>query len=423
MTPLAAPPEHHWVLDEEALFREARRRRRRRRVAVTLIVAVLIGAVVAIAELASTGSGTTVSTSSDAGTAGLPTGSLASLRLAGALAVGPTGALYVADVARDRILVRLPDDRFRVVAGTGKPGFSGDGGPAVRAELSGISDLALAPGGTLYIADSGRVRTVSRDGVIRTIAGDGRGGVRLTRPLTIANGTPALSAPLGSTAYLTKDGSPLSIALSPSGQLYISTGWQILRLTPAGTLETIHARITSGPFKRHQISGFGPIAVEGQGNIDVAGVNGWSIWHVANNGIARYAGYARRSGGGYAVLERGPNGSVYGMTGLGIVRVERHRLVTTLVFHNTVHGEYFAPTYFAFGPHGLIYADELPGDAGFEAHQQLVSVHNTHISLLWQERNVGDRDSFELHGPPRRLGSAKATWLRQARIATIAVTA
>ena len=153
-----------------------------------------------------------------------------------------------------------------------------------------------------------------------------------------------------------------------------------MRLTPAGTLETIHARITSGPYERRQISSFGPIAVDRHGNIDVAGVNGWSIWQVAKNGTARYVGYARRSGGGYAVLERGPNGSVYGMTGLGIVRVERLRLATTLVLSNAVHGEYFAPTYFAFGPHGLVYADELLGDAGFEAHQQLISVRNSRIS-------------------------------------------
>jgi hypothetical protein len=230
--------------------------------------------------------------------------------------------------------------------------------------------------------------------VIRTIAGDGRGSAPVTRPLTIANGTPALSAPLGSIAYFTKDGNPLSIALSASGQLYISTGSQIMRLTPAGRLETIRALITSGPLRGKQISGFGPIAVDGHGNIDVAGVNGWSIWQVAKDGIARYVGYARRSGGDYAVLERGPNGSVYGMTGGGLVRVGRHRLVTTLVFRNTVHGEYFSPTFFAFDPHRLIYSDELPGDAGFEAHQQLISVRNTRISLLWQESNAGNRDSF-----------------------------
>ena len=158
-----ALPDQYSILDEEALFREARRRRRRRRMAVTLIVAVLLGAAVAIGELASTGSGTTVSAAA--------TPLLAACRpdrscrlVSPPLAVGPTGALYVADVARDRILVRLPDGRFRVVAGDGKAGFSGDGGPAVRAELSGISDLASAPDGMLYIADSGRVRTVGRDG-------------------------------------------------------------------------------------------------------------------------------------------------------------------------------------------------------------------------------------------------------------------
>jgi hypothetical protein len=75
---------------------------------------------------------------------------------------------------------------------------------------------------------------VSRDGVIRTIAGSGRPAK------TIANGAPALSAALGT---------QLSIALSPTGQLYISTGTpsgsqqsQILRLTAVGTLDRVRDR-------------------------------------------------------------------------------------------------------------------------------------------------------------------------------------
>lgn len=355
-----------------------------------LIVGVLLGIVGAVAALSTSDGGQTTSTSGGTGAGGLPTGPLVSLRLAGPLAVSPTGALYIADVARERILVRLADGRFRVVAGNGIAGFAGDGGPAVRAELSAISDLALAPDGSLYIADGGRVRVVSRDGVIRTIAGDGRGGPAVT----IANGTLALSARLGSTRSLVKDGTPLSIALSAGGQLYISTGSQILRLTAAGTLDTVRALIISGPLAGRRIGGFGPIAVDSHGNIDVAGINGWSIWQVATNGIAHYVGYARRSGGGYAVLERGPNGSVYGTSGGAVVRVDRRRLLPAFAFAIPVHGEYFWPTYFALGAHRLIYADELPGDAGFEAHQQLVSVRNRDISLLWQEHNTGDQDSF-----------------------------
>jgi hypothetical protein len=393
-TETRAPPAYLPAPDEEALFREARRLRRRRWTRGVIGLA-LLGGMAALVVLVASGDNANRTATRTATATVLPNGPLAALELAGPLAVAPDGLLYVADAARDRVLVRVPDGRFRVVAGTGKVGFSGDGGPAVRAELSGVSDLAFAPDGTLYIADGGRVRTVSRDGVIRTIAGDGGG----RPPLTISNGTPALSAPLGSTGSLTRDGNPLSIALSPSGQLYISAGSQILRLTRAGTLDTIRPLVTSGPapLKGQQISGFGPIAVDGHGNIDVAGVNGWSIWQVAINGTAHYVGFARRSGGNYAILERGPNGSVYGMSGDGIMRVERRDLVPTFVFAKPVHGESFSPTYFALGPHRLIYADELPGDVGFEAHQQLVSVRNAHTTLLWQERNGGAPDSFSPH--------------------------
>jgi serine/threonine-protein kinase len=99
----------------------------------------------------------------------------------GAPAVEPFG---------DQILVRAPDGRFRIVAGTGEAGFSGDGGPAVRAELSSVSDLVIAPNGTLYVADAGRVRTIAPNGVIRTIVGNGQ-PARWVR-----NGTLALSAAL-----------------------------------------------------------------------------------------------------------------------------------------------------------------------------------------------------------------------------------
>jgi DNA-binding beta-propeller fold protein YncE len=61
------------------------------------------------------------------------------------------------------------------VAGTGRAGYSGDGGPAVDAALNGPAGLAVDSAGNLYIADSlnHRVRRVSSDGTITTFAGSG----------------------------------------------------------------------------------------------------------------------------------------------------------------------------------------------------------------------------------------------------------
>jgi hypothetical protein len=377
--------------DEEALFREARALRRRRWVRRGLIAVVLAG----MPALAWVGVSrdSVARSAAGAGPAGvLPNGPVAALRLAGPLAVAGDGALYVADVARDRVLVRLPDGRFRVVAGDGMAGFSGDGGPATRAELSGISDLAFAKSGSLYIADGGRVRIVGRDGLIRTIAGDGQTPPMVTVkrdanvPRLIAAGTPALSAPLGSTQSLTHSGTPLSIAFSPSGQLYISTGSQILRLSAGGRLEPVRIVIKTGPYAgRRLYDDFGPIAVGTHGDIDVAGVNGWAIWQVSPNGVAYELGYARRSGGNYAVLQTGPGGAIYSELGDAILRVEPHNLGQSSTINSRTAGEYFSLTYFALSPDGKLYADDIPGNTGDEAHQQLLSVTNHHISLLWQQ--------------------------------------
>jgi len=255
-------------------------------------------------------------------------------------------------------------------------GFSGDGGPAVEAELSGGSDLTFSPASALYIADGGRVRVIGRNGAINTIAGDGRASK------AVANGTPALSAALGSTHSIAVSGEGLSIAFSPRGQLYISTGSQVLGLTAAGTLATVRAVATSGPV-RGNLNGFGPIAIDAHGNIDVAGLfTGWSIWQIAPNGVARKVGFARQTGGDYATLERGPNGAVYGESESTILRIESHRLVPTFEFGFPLL------IHFAFGAHGIVYADDYPGGTAFEAHQRLVSVRNSHVSLLWQETNT-----------------------------------
>jgi sugar lactone lactonase YvrE len=89
------------------------------------------------------------------------------------IAVDRRGDLYVSDRFNNR--VRRIDRRgiITTVAGTGAPGFAGDGGPAKAAKLNSPVGLAFDAAGTLYIADqgNGRVRRVDRHGVISTFAG------------------------------------------------------------------------------------------------------------------------------------------------------------------------------------------------------------------------------------------------------------
>src|SRR5262245_59440019 len=80
----------------------------------------------------------------------------------GALAAGPGGQLYLSDDGLNEILRVLPGGRFQVIAGNGKAGFSGDGGPAASASLNDPGGIAVARSGRLYFADTGnnRIRAV-----------------------------------------------------------------------------------------------------------------------------------------------------------------------------------------------------------------------------------------------------------------------
>jgi streptogramin lyase len=88
------------------------------------------------------------------------------------LAFGPTGALYVAERDGQRVSRIDPTGAKTVVAGTGVRGERGDGGPAVAAQVDEPFDVVPAPGGELFIVESGvsgGIRHVDASGVIRTI--------------------------------------------------------------------------------------------------------------------------------------------------------------------------------------------------------------------------------------------------------------
>ncbi|MBV6509295.1 MAG: Serine/threonine-protein kinase PknD [Acidimicrobiales bacterium] len=83
------------------------------------------------------------------------------------------GNVYVADTGNNRVRVISPDGVIAAFAGTGTAGFEGDGGPAVEALLDAPEGVAAGVGGEVYLADTGngRLRSVSGNGVITTIAG------------------------------------------------------------------------------------------------------------------------------------------------------------------------------------------------------------------------------------------------------------
>ena len=145
------------------------------------------------------------------------------------IAVDVPGNIYFADSSNNRVRKITPAGLITTIAGDGTYGYGGDGGPATSAQLSTPSGLAVDTVGNLYIADTynSRIRKVTPDGIITTVAGDGTYG-------SGGDGGPPTSANLG---Y------PRAVALDTAGNLYIAdTGnHRIRKVQFAPTVPTLDA--------------------------------------------------------------------------------------------------------------------------------------------------------------------------------------
>lgn len=105
--------------------------------------------------------------------------SSASLNAPRGLAVDSSGNVYIADSGNNRIRMVNTSGLISTVAGDGTAGYSGDSGPATDAEIDSPYGLAVDQSGNLYIAEraGNRVRKVTTSGTITTVAGTGNAGV------------------------------------------------------------------------------------------------------------------------------------------------------------------------------------------------------------------------------------------------------
>ncbi len=130
-----------------------------------------------------------------------------------ALTFDEGGRLLIADT-RNHVVRRLQDDgSIETIAGTGKQGSRGDGGPALEARFNQPNGLAVDSDGTLYVSDRGNfcVRAIDAEGEVSTVAGTGEEGMK-------GDGVSALKATFGYLARIALDDDGLLIA-DQSGSL------------------------------------------------------------------------------------------------------------------------------------------------------------------------------------------------------------
>ena len=125
------------------------------------------------------------------------------------VSVDISGNVYIAVTFNNKIRMVNSDGMITTIAGTGTAGYSGDGGAAISAELSYPAGIAVDISGNVYIADqnSNRIRMVSSDGIITTIAGTGAYGD---------------SGDGGGAATFAQLSHPFGVAVDISGNVYIA---------------------------------------------------------------------------------------------------------------------------------------------------------------------------------------------------------
>lgn len=391
MTIVVLPRLNPEQSETEVLFPEAREIERHRRLmiaaAITIALVLIIGLIATLARSPGKSIATTKSPPSaepDSVTPRVRAQFLKALIYPTQLAVSPSGHLFIGDIGLDRVVERLTTGRFDVFAGTGHQGFAGDGGPAKNAEFSAIGDMVFAPNGSLYIADANRIREVTPRGTILTVAGDGASSYR-----SIANGTPAVTSPIGA---------PSGLTMGPGGDLYFTArNNQILRLNSDGTLSVMWSSNTFNNICGASYQALpAKLAFIRSGDLYVAMGGPWELVEVNKSGDLHCLGPLRGAGGVAPALARGPGGVLYGDTQNALVQINGSRFTDfhTFLKHKVPRVRFtFAPGDIAVGPNGTIYSDTIANNGWSGTTAVIAITPNRHVVTLWAKNEPKDFES------------------------------
>ncbi len=215
------------------------------------------------------------------------------------VAVAPDGSLYIADDSAACVRRVTGDGIIRTVAGQcGTAGASGDGGPATSALLSTPVDIAFGPDGSLYVADSSpnsnRIRKIDPTGIITTIVGSGAVGFS-------GDGGPATQAALNF---------PMGVDVTSDGTIFVSEllNARIRRVGPDGIIRTVAGVGTTSCFSQNTKGYGGPATAAHLCQVDKVRAAADGSFYILEGG----AGIVDRVGtDGIIRLFAGTGGSAY----------------------------------------------------------------------------------------------------------------
>ena len=192
-------------------------------------------------------------------------------------------------VRNNQLIKRDRKGNETVYAGTGETGFGGDGGPATEAFFNRLYGIGIDPRDNIYIMDLNfRIRKIDAlTGVITTVAGTGEVGYT-------GDGGPAIDAQLNYSQYTDRtSGLSHDIAFDQAGNLYFADykNQRIRKITPSGIITTIAGNGTSGyagdggPATSASLYNPTDVAVDSQGNVYIADWYNDCVRKVDNEGV------------------------------------------------------------------------------------------------------------------------------------------